>query len=390
MLVGLCLLLAMSLHAFSHSRTQAEGAHPVGDVLHSWPREKNKNQSHTMQFSLRLLLRRDICHVHVHAIGQVQYQWGEKVCTSHMRHCKSLGSMGGVYNPFKGERRASPWESVIQSTTPCPQSSWTKTSSLTSCLCSITLTLTALPRNIVPRAPVPTAVDMTLSWWFGVSLLRWDPLYSYCHAERNENYSKGISTYWGIRGKKFILLLGGVNLAGQILRAVDSSGNLGTDPTCSGHKSASQILLHPDALHSNLFWLRLKVRGSKEPWILLCIRKHFALERTLSQWAFAFDGEETGSSHQMGTQERSRTILYCSAYLGMIKMEFWLSPQLVLTRKQSLLIKDREPRITPVCQTHFVLDLHMKPLSSPMKMRLILSPIHRPVDSSKSNFSLLC
>ena len=63
MLVGLCLLLAMSwLHAFSHSRTQAEGALPVGDVLHSWPREKNKNQSYTMQFSLRLLLFSDVMY----------------------------------------------------------------------------------------------------------------------------------------------------------------------------------------------------------------------------------------------------------------------------------------------------------------------------------------
>lgn len=47
-----------------------------------------------------------------------------------------------------------------------------------------------------------------------------------------------------IKKKKDLLLLDGVNLAGQILMAVDSTSNLGTDPPCSGHKAASERLLH--------------------------------------------------------------------------------------------------------------------------------------------------
>lgn len=55
-----------------------EHVHSVWDMLHSWPREKSKNHGHTMQFSLRLLLRCDRCHVHSHPIGHL-HQWTEKV-----------------------------------------------------------------------------------------------------------------------------------------------------------------------------------------------------------------------------------------------------------------------------------------------------------------------
>lgn len=98
MLVGLDLLLAVRwLHAFLILGPRLKEQSCLGGVLHSWPRgEKSKNHTHTMQFSLRLLLRCDRCHDHSHPIGHVQHQWTEKVTPYplHMRHCKSHGTMG--------------------------------------------------------------------------------------------------------------------------------------------------------------------------------------------------------------------------------------------------------------------------------------------------------
>lgn len=224
-----------------------------------------------------------------------------------------------------------------------------KTSYLTSCLSSIRLSLTTLPRKIV-LSSCPNYRGCDLSWWFRVSLLRWDTVYSYSHAERSANCFKGIENYWGIRKKFFSYFQ-----VGQIWLGKSSWLELS-----QATQALTQLVLDMSQPHRYYFTQMLCTQSYFDSnWKSEHQRSHrfcFALESTLSRkdschkeavciwWRrdrFISSNGDNSLLQYLSRHDQNWILAFTATGPNQEKKK----------KKRRFLIKDCELRMTPICRT---------------------------------------